>query len=352
MKKYMRIPILILFILGSILAGCAQADVPVEEAQPAEVEAQPAEEEETEAEEVEEPLKIALVISTSIADSGWDSTAYQGLLEAEAKYGAEISVNENTQVSNTEAVVRDYASRGYDLIIVNSFSFGDGTMKVAPDFPDSKFVITTGIWEADNVSSFDPLQEDYFLSGCLDALMSKSGKIGIMGGVEMPAMIRTANAISDGAKYCNPDIEVSFAYIGSWGDPAKAKELALAMIASGIDVIDGSVSAGFDGILEATKQAEGEGKIVYTVTDMVVSPDFPVQIMAAHTQDHGQEVMAYTEQVVNGTFVGGIFRPGLESGIIYLVMTDTVPADIQAQIEQVQQDIIDGKVTIIERFTQ
>ena len=351
MKNKIIIPILVLVLLGSFLVGCAPA-APPEAAPPEEAEAQPAEVEDEPAEAVEEPVKIALVLSTSIADSGWDSTAYQGLLEAEAKYGAEISVNENTQVSNTEAVVRDYASRGYDLIIVNSFSFGDGVMKVAPDFPDSNFAITTGIWEAENVSSFDPLQEDYFLSGCLDALMSKSGKIGVMGGVEMPAMIRTANAISDGAKHCNPDIDVSFAYIGSWGDPAKAKELALAMIASGIDVIDGSVSAGYDGILEAVKEAEAEGKTVYTVTDMVVSPDFPKQIMAAHTQDHGQEVLAYADQVVNGTFEGGIFRPGLETGIIYLVMTDTVPADIQAQIKQVQQDIIDGKVTITEKFTQ
>jgi basic membrane protein A and related proteins len=299
------------------------------------------------------PMKIALVVSTSVTDSGWDSTAYQGLMQAKEKYGAETSVAENAQTSQTEAIVRDYASRGYDLIVTNSFSYGDGVMKVAPDFPKSKFAVTTGIWKADNVSSFDPLQEDYFLGGCLDGLMSKSGKLGIIGGVKMPAMIRTANAIADGAKFCKPGIDVSTAYVGSWADPAKAKELALAQIASGVDVIDGSASVGYDGIVEAVKQAEKDsGKMVYTITDMVLKPDFPKQIMAAHTQDHGPMVMYYADQVAKGNFQGGIFRPGLKDGLIYLKMTDSVPADVQAKVKQVQQDIIDGKVKITERFTE
>ena len=123
------------------------------------------------------------------------------------------------------------------------------------------------------------------------------------------------------------------AYVGSWADPAKAKELALAQIASGVDVIDGSASVGYDGIIEAVKQAEREGKTVYTITDMVLKSDFPKQIMAAHTQDHGPMVLNYAEEVKNGTFKGGIFRPGLKSGLIYLKMTDSVPADVKAKVE-------------------
>jgi len=338
-------PIGLVLMLG--LAGCTQpAPAPSAPPTAAPAAAQPA------ATAPVKPLKVALVLSTSVTDSGWDSTAYRGLQEVKDQLGAEVSVSENTQTSQTEAVVRDYASQGYDLIVVNSFSYGDGVMKVAPDFPKSRFAITTGIWKADNVSSFDPLQEDYFLGGCLDGLMTKSGKIGIIGGVNMPAMVRTANAIADGAKYCRPDVKVSTAYVGSWADPAKAKELAMAQIASGVDVIDGSASAGYDGIVEAVKQAEkDQGKMVYTVTDMVLKPDFPKQIMAAHTQDHGPEVVTYAQQVKDGTFQGGIFRPGLKSGLIYLKLTDSVPADIKAKVEKVQQDLIDGKITVNERFT-
>ncbi len=98
------------------------------------------------------PLKIAILLSTTSADSGWDATAYQGGQDAKAQLGAEVSVNENTVQSSAEAVVRDYASRGYNLIVVNDFGLGDVACKIAPDYPNVNFAITTGIWEAPNVS--------------------------------------------------------------------------------------------------------------------------------------------------------------------------------------------------------
>ncbi len=75
-------------------------------------------------EDEEEPLKIALMLSSPVTDSGWNATAYEGLLEAEERFGAEISLSESIPTSDNEAVFRDYASRGYDLIIGQSFSFG------------------------------------------------------------------------------------------------------------------------------------------------------------------------------------------------------------------------------------
>jgi basic membrane protein A and related proteins len=298
------------------------------------------------------PLKIALVLSTSESDSGWDSTAYQGGQDAKAQLNAEVSVNENTTTSGAEAVIRDYASRGYNLIIANDFSMGPAVMKVAPSFPNSKFVVTTGIWTAANVSSFNPVPEDYYIGGCLDALMSKSGKIGVMGGVDQPAVVGTANAIADGAKQCKPDIQVSYAYVGSWSDPATAKQLATAFIASGIDVIDGTVSEGYQGVLDAITQAATSGKTVYTVTDQVYKPTFPKQIIAAHTQDHGPMVMYYAKEVQSGTFQGVNLNPGLSTGLIYLKMTDAVPSDIQAQVVALQQKIVSGQIKYVERFTK
>ena len=333
-RKYVYL-VIVALLVSSLLAGCAGAATPT--TAPAATTAPTA---------AAKALKIAILLSTTASDSGWDATAVQGGEEAKTQLGAEVSVSENVTTSGAEAVIRDYASRGYNLIIANDFSMGEAVNKVAPDFPDTKFVVTTGIWEAANVSSFNPNPEDYYLGGCLDALMSKSGKIGIMGGMNQPAMVATANAVAEGARQCNPSIGITIAYVGSWADPAKAKELATGFIASGIDVIDGSVSVGFDGVLSAIKEAEANGQTIYTITDQVLSSDFIPQIMAAHTQDHGPMVLDYAKQVLNGTFQGINFRPGLASGLIYLKMTNTVPADIQTKVQQVQQDIIDGKITV------
>ncbi len=81
--------------------------------------------------------------------------------------------------------------------------------------------------------------------------MTQTGKIGIIGGVDIPSMRACVNAIQDGARLVNPDVEFAVSYVGSWADPAKAKELALAQIESGVDVIDGSTSTSFIGIVEA-----------------------------------------------------------------------------------------------------
>ncbi len=301
----------------------------------------------------EEPaLKIALLLTSPVTDAGWNATAYEGLKQAESELGAEVSMSESIPTSENEAVFRDYASRGYDLLIGQSFSFGEAAMAVAPDFPDSKFVITTGIWEADNVSSYNPLLDNWFVSGALAALMSESGKLGILGGVEQPAMIATANAIADGARYVRPDIDISIAYVGSWADPAKAKELALAQIASGVDDIDGSVSAGFVGVVDAVKEVqEQQDKTVYIVQDVALDPSVaPDQIIGAHVQNFDGMVMYYANAVKDGTFIGTTYRPGLDTGLIDLLPTDLVPEDIKAQIEQIKQDIIDGKITIEEKY--
>lgn len=361
-----------LIILASLLllslTGCSSATPTAEKApelaatqaaQPAAVEEEAAEPAATEAleaaapeEQTSEPLKVALMLSSPATDSGWNATAYKGLQTLESDYGAEISLTESIPTTDNEAVFRDYASRGYNLIIGNSFSFGEAATIVAPDFPDTKFVITTGIWGENNVASYYPLLEDYFVSGAMDALMTKSGKIGIIGGVDIPSMRATANAIADGAKSINPDLEISIAYVGSWADPAKAKELALAQIASGVDVIDGSTSTSFAGILEAVKETyEKEGKLVYVVGDVVLDESLaPEQMIGAHIQHFDGMVVYFFELLQEGEFTGEIHRPGLESGLIDVLMTDLVPSDVQEKVNAVKQQFIDGKLTVTEKF--
>lgn len=103
-------PLLLLLLLTALfLPGC-QAAAPVEE---------PAAEEPA----AEEPFKVALLLNGPLADTGWNATAYQGLLAAEEEYDVEVTLSEDVQVSDIEQAIRDYASQGYDLIIGHSFPF-------------------------------------------------------------------------------------------------------------------------------------------------------------------------------------------------------------------------------------
>jgi len=297
-------------------------------------------------------LKVALLLTSPAADGGWNATAYMGLQQVGEEMDAEIAVSENVALSDNEAVFRDYASRDFDLIVGHSFGFGDAAVAVAPDFPDTKFLITTGIVSAENVASYNPLWDYYFLSGALAGLMTQTDNVGILGGVEIPSMVAAANAIADGIRLTNPEAKISIAYVGDWSDPATGKELALAQIAGGADIITGSVSGSFPGLIEAIEEVkEKDGKLVYIFGDVVFDPSLaPEHYLAAHVQLFDRMVVQYAEQVAEGNFVGELYRPGLEAGLTDVVMSDLVPTDIQEQVEQIKQDIIDGKIVVEERY--
>ena len=292
-------------------------------------------------------MKIAFLTFGPSTDSGWSSTAYEGFQRNAQKYGFKPAMTDGINIPDMEAVLRDYCSQGYDLVIGHSSPFGPPALKVAPDFPKCKMVIDTGTVKADNVASYLPLEaESHFLSGVLMALMSKGGKVGIIAGVDMPNVRAKVNAIQAGAKYVNPNIQIRSAYVGSWADPAKGKELALAQISDGVDVLDQLASTSGLGVVEAAVD-----KNIPVVNDVWLNTALAPKVMiGSHTQEFEKEQQYWIEQVINGTFKGEVYRPGLASGFEDFVMSDLVPADIQAKVNAVKQDIIDGKLKVEEKF--
>lgn len=338
MKKFLLVSMVFIIVLAACSPNAGEEQV----------------QEEQQIEEVEEqePLKAAILFTSPASDGGWNATAYMGLQQLEKEMGAEIAISENVALTDNEAYFRDYASRGFDLIVGHSFGFGDAATIVAPDFPNTYFLITTGIVEGKNLASYNPLWDYYFLSGALAGLMTKTNHVGIMGGVEIPSMVAAANAIADGVRLTNPDAQISIAYVGNWSDPATGKELAMAQIANGADVLTGSTSGSFMGVLEAIKEVkERDGNHVYVIGDVVYDPSLsPEHYLGAHVQLFDRMVVQYAKNVAEGNFVGELYRPGLEAGLTDVIMSDLVPQEIQEQVAQIKQDIINGEIVIEERY--
>lgn len=328
-----------LVIAGVILAGCAApTPTPQAAAQPtSQAAAQPA----------SRKLKVALGTFGPVTDAGWSATHYEGLKRVEKEYGAEISLTDGVEVPKFESVLRDYCSQGYDLVFGQSFGWGEPAMKVAKDYANCKMVITTGIVSATNVASFWPMEvENYFLSGVLAAHMTKTGKIGVIGGVDLPNMRAKMNAVIAGAKYVNPDVKVVASFVGSFTDPALGKEIAMAQIAEGADVIDQMASTSGLGAIEAARE-----KNVWLISDVVFNRDLaPDNMIGAHVARFGDMVAHYAKQTIDGTFEGKVWRPGLATGMIDLEMGDLVPADVINQVQDVKQKIIKGEIKIEETF--
>ena len=183
-------------------------------------------------------LKIAMVLPGPITDNDWNSVGYNGLEAAKKALGVEVAYTENVSDADAERVIRDYAQRGYGLIFAHSFSFGDAALNAAEDFPNTIFMAGTANSLAPNLGTYsNPDYQGAYLAGMLAAGASKHGAVGWVGGMPAPNMLANLHAYEAGAKAVKGDIKVMHTFIGSWFDPPKAKEAAIAQVEQGADVL-------------------------------------------------------------------------------------------------------------------
>jgi basic membrane lipoprotein Med (substrate-binding protein (PBP1-ABC) superfamily) len=183
-------------------------------------------------------LKVAAIYTVPV-EQQWVSRIDKALKAAVARGDIEYVFSENVANADYERVMRQYAEKGHTLIVGESFAVEAAARKVAKDYPKVSFLMgSSGKPQEPNFSVFDNyIQEPAYLSGLIAGGMSKSGKIGMVGGFPIPEVNRLMNAFMAGVKEVNPKAEFSVSFINSWFDPPKAKEAAFAMIDKGADVL-------------------------------------------------------------------------------------------------------------------
>lgn len=290
-----------------------------------------------------DPLKVALLISQTPTTSDWDRRGYRGL-EALEEQGKETALTEGMTDPDMESAFRDYASQGYDIVIGHSFGFGAAALAAAPDFPDTFFLVDAGAHEAENVASIVPAEEqNHYVAGVLAALVSETGKIGFIGGFDYPSLIKEVVAFQQGAESVDPDIDVRISWVGSWGDPVKAQELAVAMIEDGVDIILAQASGGDPGLWKALQ--ESGGWVIQGVeTCMESVPD----ICLSSVDTVWEEAIVHAvDMFENDELPGGLYEWGLAEGAVDLgTIHESVPQEVVDQVMAVRQEIIDGTLVI------
>ena len=203
------------------------------------------------------PLKVALVLPGSVSDGTFNAAAAKGIKEAQAKYpNVTVSVRENTGMAQIEAALFEYASNGYDVVIGHGFQFAEAAKKIHNQFPKTWFIVNTAkVSEAPNLASFDNRWGDAgYVAGALAGLLTKSGTVGAVGGIPVPVIQEYNEGFERGAKRTRPDVKALSAYVGSFSDVAKGKEVTLALIEKGADVVTASGNESVIGTLEAAKE--------------------------------------------------------------------------------------------------
>lgn len=206
-------------------------------------------------------LKVALLLPGKKDDVSFNQAMYESMKEVESEYADQIEVTyveDVYEVADIEPALMDFASRGYDLIFGHGFQYMEPIIKVAELFPDTMFALGTGYKTAPNTCVYDVhLAQGGYLMGYLASMISETGKVGVIGGADASEIYRGHEGFKMGAKAANPNVEIQEFYTGDWRDAAKAKEGALGMYDSGVDVIwhsgDGIGLGVVNAALEANK---------------------------------------------------------------------------------------------------
>ncbi len=330
-----------LLLTFSLLAGCSKPAEPA----PAPSAAAPASEAPKEA--AKAPLKAALLTSGPINDGGWNTHAYNGLLKCQA-LGYEIANTENVQQAEMETILRDYAKKGYNLIIGHGFEYGDTLLVVAADYPDIKFLQIGGDAEnGTNVGSriFATGDIAYVIAG-IAARSTKTNKVGFVGAMEIPTIAGEVAMFKKVIPMVNPEATVTTAYIGSWTDIAKGKEATLAQINSGCDVIIGIGDACDAGAIQACQENPGTKFIGWAGDFNAMAPDI---VLTSGVQDVAGIIEGDAKDILDGKFDSSNKVLGVKEGITVLgTFSDTIDPEVKKIALQEYEDLKAGKITLPE----
>lgn len=292
-------------------------------------------------------FRVALLTPGPVSDSGWNALAYEGLLKIQETLGAEISQVETKTPAEFEETFRDYASRHFQLVFGHGFEFQDAAAKVGADFPQTIFITTSGSTVRSNVAPMRfMLEQAMYLMGILSASMSKTGKVGAVGGVEIPPLKSTFLAFEAGAHSVNPHFQVVVSYTGSWEDVGAAKQATQALIEQGCDIILPNADAASLGAFQAAQErkvfALGANKNQNEIAPDVILASGVIAIPSAFLQ--------IAQEVQRKDFRGRIMQFGIKEGVITLVYNESlkknIPQEVLVRIENAQQQIVAGTLIV------
>jgi basic membrane lipoprotein Med (substrate-binding protein (PBP1-ABC) superfamily) len=205
----------------------------------------------------EKPFRVALLTPGPVTDQSWNGGAFNGLNRIRDSLQAQVSHIQTKTPAEFEENFRQYGAQQYDLVFGHGFEFQDAAKRVAPDFPKTVYVTTSGTTTGANLAGMSfAFEEASYQAGILAGAMTKSGIIGAIGGTELPPVKASFGAFEAGVHAVNPKAKLLVSYIGNWDDVSAGKEQALAQMARGADIIFQNADAAGLGILQAAKETK------------------------------------------------------------------------------------------------
>lgn len=284
-------------------------------------------------------------------DKSFNASAFEGANRAKDKLGVFVKYVEAPDDNAFEPLLRAFAQRQFDLVIGIGFAQKEAVTKIAAQFPKVHFALVDAEVAAPNVRSllFEE-HEGAFLVGAIAALTSKTGKVGFVGGMDIPLIRRFELGYRAGARRGNPNVTVLANYVGitseAWNNPPKGKELALAQYEQGADVIFAAAGASGLGVLDAAEEKR-KFAIGCDSNQDWTKPGF---ILTSMLKRVDEAVYATIAEAKAGKFAEGIKRFGLANkGIDYSVdehNAKILAEPVRREADRLRAEIINGKLVV------
>jgi basic membrane protein A and related proteins len=290
-------------------------------------------------------------------DKSFNAAAFQGALRAKEQLPIVMRDAEPGDPTSIEPCLRAFAERGYDLIIGVGFAQAPIIESVARDYPQLKFAIIDSVIDLPNVASLVFKEhEGSFLVGMIAARSSKTGKIGFVGGMDIPLIHKFQTGYEEGAKYINPQIQVIPNYVGitdaAWNNPGKGKELAKSQYENGADVIFQAAGNSGLGVFDAAEEMKHLA-IGVDSNQNWIKPGFILTSMLKRVDN---AVHSIIQETVQQKFQGGLHIYGLENeGVGFALDNFNKPLISEQIIQEVQvakSKILAGEIKVTDAMAK
>jgi basic membrane protein A len=300
--------------------------------------------------------KIVLLLPGPINDQSWNATNYAGLVKCNETLGTKMEYVESVQAADFESTFRNYAERGYDLIMAAGTQFDEAANKVAKDYPKTKFTVVNGmISEGENVAPIFPKEyEASYIAGIMAGEVTKNGQFATIGGFPNDAMeklldVYEKTAVSIATERGIADAKAVRAYANSWDDVALGKQMAETMIDNGADTLFVYANQVGLGSIQAASE-KGVKFVGFSGDQNSVAPGTVVGSVAFDFETF------YTwavDKFIKGELTGNmVHMGGIKEGIFKPVYTDQISSEVQAKIKDAMDKAANGEVDFESMFAK
>jgi basic membrane protein A and related proteins len=313
---------------------------------------------ETTTEAPQSDIKVGLAYDIGgRGDQSFNDAAARGLDQAAEEFGIETEEAEAANGepdSAKEERLRALASAGFNPVIAVGFAYSAPLAKVAAELPDTQFaIIDDAAAVGDNIANLVFAEhEGSFLVGAAAALKSESGKIGFVGGVDVPLIHKFQAGYEAGAAAVNPDIEVEVQYLtqppdfSGFGDPAKGKTAAAGMFDAGADVVYHAAGGSGGGVFEAASDAEGWAIGVDSDQYLTAPEGVKEVILTSMLKKVDVAVYDFIKSVTEDNFTAGTVEYNLEKDGVGYSTSGGFVDDITDQLDEFKAQIVSGEITV------